>query len=287
MTFRPCHICGETDRLRRRFRRSGYTIVRCESCGLVYTNEIPSGDELAKIYDAGFFAVGRKFSDGAESVGVVNAKQRIGRLLALPGIRRERWLDVGCATGDFLAAAAGAGVRDVRGVELSAFAADRARRRGFDVQATSFDNATLDAAAFDLVSMWDCLEHVIDPAASLRKAFGALRPGGYLAISTPDAGSRMARVAGRFWHLMIPPQHLHFFTPKTLARLLEQAGFAMNAVERPGKRVPLDFAAWKAAVIFVPPLAPAVLAAATRLGLGRVQPSVNLFDIMTVHARKP
>lgn len=287
MTFRPCHLCSETDRLRRRFRRSGYTIVRCESCGLIYTNEIPSAEELAKIYDAGFFAVGRKFANEAKSVGMVNAKQRIASILALPGIGRERWLDVGCATGDFMAAASGTGVRSVKGVELSEFAASRARERGLDVVTSGFDEAPVEPGAADLVTMWDYLEHTVDPAASLGKAFGALAPGGYLVISTPDAGSLMARLMGRFWHLMIPPKHLHFFSEDTLIRLLQQAGFRMVAVERPGKRVPLDFAAWKAASVVAPPLGPRVLSLATRLGLGRLRPSINLLDIITVYARKP
>lgn len=286
MTFRACHVCGETERLRRRFRRSGYTIVRCGTCGLDYTNEIPSEGELARIYDAAFFAVGRKFADESDNVGVANAKQRIARILALPGVGRGRWLDVGCATGDFLAAAAAA-VRELKGVELSAFAASRARERGLDVATSGFEDAPVETGASDVVSMWDYLEHTADPAASLRKAFDALKPGGYLVISTPDAGSLMARLMGRFWHLMIPPRHLYFFTDDTLIRLLQQAGFRMVAIERPGKRVPLDFAAWKVAAVAAPPLAPRVLALATRLGLGRLRPSINLLDIITVYARKP
>jgi hypothetical protein len=135
--------------------------------------------------------------------------------------------------------------------------------------------------------MWDYIEHVPDPAASLRRAFDALGHGAYLAISTGDASSLVARLTGRFWHLMIPPKHLYFFTPDTLARILGAAGFHMAALERPGKRVPLDFAVWKAASTVSPHLGPPTLRAVNRLGLGRFQPPVNLRDIMTVYARKP
>ena len=287
MTFRPCHVCGETVRLNRLFRKAGYTLVRCGACGLVFTHEIPSPAELAEVYGAAFFRVGQKFAGASAGVGMANAKRRIARVLELPDVGRSRWLDVGCATGDFLAAAGEAGIRAATGVELSAFAAGQARERGLDVVCADFDRVPLEPSSIDLVTMWDYLEHVPDPAASVRKALAALRPGGYLAISTGDAASPVARAMGRFWHLMIPPKHLYFFTPATLVRLLQDSGFLMVRLERPGKRVPLDFAAWKAAAMIVPPLAPALLRAATGMGLGRLQPSINLLDIMTIYARKP
>jgi SAM-dependent methyltransferase len=287
MSIRACHVCGEASRLDRRFRKGAFTIVRCRTCGLVFTNEIPPPAELEAIYGPSFFEVGQKFTGRSDGVGLVNAAARVSRLLELPEVGRARWLDVGCATGDFLEAARRAGVVEVRGVELSEFAAAQARGRGFDVARGDFASLVLPPGSFDVVTMWDYVEHVPDPAASLERAFEVLRPGGYLAISTGDAASLAARAMGRFWHLMIPPKHLYFFTPDTLVRVLQRAGFLMVRLDRPGKRVPLDFAAWKAAVMIAPPLAPLVLKAATRLGLGRLRPSINLRDIMTVCARRP
>jgi len=286
MTLRPCHVCGETTSLVTRFTKGSYHIVRCGACGLVYTNEVPSPDELERIYGAGFFKVGRKFAGGPEGVGLLNAADRVERLLALPGIGRTRWLDVGCATGDFLEAARRAAVEVPRGVELSAFAVEQATARGFDVVRSDFPDMDLETESCDLVTMWDYIEHVPEPSVSLRKAWTALRPGGYLALSTGDAASLVARMTGRFWHLMIPPRHLYFFTPETIVRLIEAAGFGMVGLARPGKRVPLDFAAWKAAVMIAPPVAPAVLRVATGMGLGRLRPSINLRDIMTIYAQK-
>jgi len=287
MTLRPCQVCGEAAKIERRFRKGDYTIVRCRACGLVYANEIPTPAELDTIYGQTFFEVGRKFAGGPEGVGLVNAASRVSSLLELSGVGRERWLDVGCATGDFLEAAGRRGVGHVEGIELSAFAAERARARGFEVAQRDFADVSLARESFDVVTMWDYIEHVPRPADSLRKAFDALRPGGYLALSTGDVTSVVARITGRFWHLMIPPRHLYFFTPATIGRLLEGAGFGLVRLVRPGKRVPLDFAAWKATLMVAPRLAPAALGAATRLGLGRLRPSVNLGDIMTVYAQKP
>ena len=143
------------------------------------------------------------------------------------------------------------------------------------------------AEAFDVVSMWDYVEHVPDPAATLRKAIEILKPGGYVALSTGDVDSGMARLPARFWHLMISPKHLCSFSPVTITRLLTGAGFEAVEIARSGKRVPLDFALWKLTSLVAPRLGSGVLRACGALGLGLVVPRINLFDIMTVYARKP
>ena len=260
--------------------------MRCRVCGLQYVNELPAPAELRTIYGEEFFHVGRKFSGHPASAGLINARQRVEAVRRLLAVGRRRWLDVGCAIGDFLACAASV-VDEVSGIELSAFAAKKARERDLDVTTGDFLQAKVPRAAFDVVSMWDYVEHVPDPAASLEKAFDILKPGGYLALSTGDVDSLFARLVGRFWHLMIPPRHLYFFSPVTIRRLLTAAGFDQVQIFHPGKRVPLDFAAWKLATMTFPSLSAAVVQRCERLGLGRVAPPVNLFDIMTVYARKP
>jgi SAM-dependent methyltransferase len=283
---RRCHCCGETTRLTLRFVKNGHRVIHCEVCGLDYVDRLPDDAELSEIYGRAFFEVGRKFSGERAGAGLVNAADRAEMILRLPQVGRTRWLDVGCATGDFLACAVDA-AGTVTGVELSAYASEQARARGFEVTTADFLDATPPDGSCDVVTMWDYIEHVRDPVANLTRAFHVLAPGGYLALSTGDVSSLSARLTGRFWHLMIPPRHLYFFTPKTLTRMLTTAGFNAVTVTRPGKRVPLDFALWKATSLTVPGLAPPVLRTAGRLGLGRLAPSINLLDIMTVFARRP
>ena len=283
---RPCHTCQETGNLGLRFIKDGHTIVRCQTCDLQYVDRIPDPATLAALYSAEFFAVGRKFAGDAASPGLINARHRVEAIGRLPGIGLTRWIDIGCATGNFLACAADTAAA-VQGVELSPVAAAQAHRRGLDVATGDFLDVDVPTDRFDLVSMWDYVEHVPDPAANLRKAIGLLKPGGYLALSTGDVDSRMARISGRFWHLMIPPQHLYFFSPGTITRLLAAAGFEAIEIHKPGKRVPLDFALWKLTSLAAPGLRRGVLRACVTLGLGRIALRINLGDIMTVHARKP
>lgn len=268
------------------FRKGSYSIVRCKACSLVYSHEVPTPAELEKIYSESFFMVGEKFTGESKSPSFVNARQRVKELLSLPGLGTNRWLDVGCATGEFVLAAEPY-VAEVKGVEMSPYAAERARARGIgNVTQGDFLEVDLDPRGFDVVCMWDFIEHVPDPAANLRKAFDILNTGGHLVLTTGDVESVVARLMGRYWHLMIPPRHLYFFSPETMGRMLKKAGFGSVSITRPGKRVPLDFAAWKLTNLLLPAVSPVALRLSRSLRLGRIAPFVNLFDIMTIHARK-
>ena len=103
---RPCGCCGETVQLAPLFTKNGYVIVRCRVCGLQYVNQLPAPAQLRAIYGEEFFHVGRKFSGDPASAGLINARHRVEAVRRLSGVGRRRWLDVGCATGDFLVCAA-------------------------------------------------------------------------------------------------------------------------------------------------------------------------------------
>ncbi|HJO39554.1 MAG TPA: class I SAM-dependent methyltransferase [Vicinamibacterales bacterium] len=281
-----CRACGSSADAEHLYRKNGYAILRCRACGLVFASPHPSRAELGRIYSESFFQVGEKFAGQSRSPGTLNAERRARWLREQRGVTAGRWLDIGCATGDFMMAARPY-VMQVSGIEMSSYAADQARARGpLDVTTGDVLDVSLGAEPFDVVTMWDVVEHVTDPLATLRRASDALRDGGVLALSTGDIESVAARVMGRFWHLMIPPRHLYFFSPSTIASLLDRAGFDAVSVSKPGKRVPLDFAVWKAATLITPKAGPVALRLSAAAHLGRLAPFVNLGDIMTVLARK-
>ncbi len=284
---RPCNICGEKAALTALYRKWRFTVVRCDTCRLVYIGEYPSYADLEAVYSDSFFDLGEKFQVKTAGPMYANILERIAALMALPEIGTERWLDVGCATGGFIAAASDV-AQTVDGVEFSSWAAGQARTlTDAHVQAGDFLDAAAVAGSYDVVTMWDYLEHVVDPMANLRKTFEVLKPGGYLSLSTGNVESLVARIAGRYWHLMTPPEHLFFFSPDTVTRALREAGFEIVSVRRPGKRVPLDFMMWKVALLFLPRASVAARRWGARLRLGKVAPRINFFDIMTVTARRP
>jgi hypothetical protein len=134
--------------------------------------------------------------------------------------------------------------------------------------------------------MWDLLEHVKDPVGTLEKARNLLKPNGYILISTGDVDSLMARVSGRFWHLIIPPFHLYYFSQRTIRRYLAEAGFTEIQIRFPGKTVALDFIVEKAIRMVSPGLAKKLAPAIYRSWLRKLTVPINLFDIMTLSARK-
>lgn len=152
-----------------------------------------------------------------------------------------RLLELGCGTGCFLDEARQAGWR-VSGVEVSAYAAGVAAARGLHVECRAVEDLTLDDGPFDCVALWDVIEHLREPARVLTTAAAALRSGGVLALSTGDITSLCARLSGPQWHLFNLPEHLFFFSPASLRRLLSRAGCAVMRVEREVNWVPLSYA---------------------------------------------
>jgi len=132
---------------------------------------------------------------------------------------------IGVALGDFLLEAKASGW-DVEGVEISAFAAQQARARGLRVTTGRLEELDLPAASFDVITLYDSVEHFTDPVATLAAVRRLLAPGGIVHLVTPNVGGLQARLLGRLWYHYKPGEHLFYFAPRTLRATLEDAGFA-------------------------------------------------------------
>lgn len=270
----------------------GHAIVGCPACGLVQRAVFPSPEELHALYAADYFtaAAGSLGAEGYldyvgdEDVHRANARRRL-RLLARH-VEPGRLLDVGCAAGFFVDEARRAGWV-ARGVDVSEpMVTWGASQLGLDlVRGALIDLPSEEPES--CVTMWDYLEHSIDPRADVEQAFRRLRPGGVLALSTGDAGSLLARLSLRRWHLMTPRHHNVFFSRATIRRLLTSVGFEVVSIGAPASVYPIRYLAHKAGLVLD---ARPVHAAARRLAgsrAGRVPLPVNLLDVMTVVARRP
>lgn len=226
----------------------GWWVVRCARCGLGRVNPLPRHADLAAMYDESYQTPGA-FAGIAHQGGIGGQLrlydrpggkqaslrwhgQRLARLeqAGLNGLARpagRRLLDVGCGAGYFLDAARAAGW-DVAGVELSDAAATAARSElGLDVFTGALAEAGFPPGNFDLITMFEVLEHMRDPGAALSEAQRLLRPGGLLAVEVPndmDAyRTALARADQRWW--VIPPVHLYYFNASSLSRWLLMSGF--------------------------------------------------------------
>ncbi len=232
--YRACIACGSTGAQLAQ-HKDGYAIVRCPICGLVYVGEDPAAIDFDAIYGESYYTGGsdQVFADylGQERARRASARRRLWALRLLR--RRGRLLDIGCAAGFFLVEAQRC--YQVQGVEFSNYSARFARERfGLDVFTGTLTQARLPAAQFDLITLWDVIEHVPDPDAVLAEAARLLKPDGRLVLTTGDIGSGYAQRQGAQWHLLAPPWHLYYFSRQTLARLGARAGLRATGCQARG-----------------------------------------------------
>ncbi len=224
----PCNICGEA-RHRVLSRRWGLPVVQCERCGLVYVNPRPAPQSVKDRYTEAYFATEYVPSIPLGQHGEGSLRYHFERLEPLRPYKRDRRiLDVGCATGFFLAGASEDGWTPY-GVEISTYAIEYGKRElGLENLSTSLSG--LSEGFFDAITLWETVEHLDDPLAVLRQVYPLLRPGGVLAVSTPNLDSLCYRLIGGRWWPVMPFEHLYYFTPQTLKRALEEAGFRAKSV---------------------------------------------------------
>ena len=196
-------------------------IVRCRACGLVMAN--PRDDErtLARVYGQ----LTDETYDGEDFNRSFAAAEHL-RLLLSERRPPARLLDMGCATGFFAAKASDAGY-DVTGADASEWSVERARAR--DGRA-KFEVGTIESLSFrpefDIITLWDVLEHVHSPRVVLERIAGWLKPGGTLFMSMPNSASVVARALGPRWVLLLR-EHLWYFSPDSIRKLLETCGFEL------------------------------------------------------------
>jgi SAM-dependent methyltransferase len=144
-------------------------------------------------------------------------------------------VEIGCAYGFFLAIAQES--YRVRGFDIAERPVAYAREcLGVDARCEDFLDASLEPESVDTVVMWDTIEHLPRPDLIIDEIVRVLRPNGFLFLTTGDIGSVLARARRERWRLIRPPSHLHYFSRKTIARLLENGGLRPVEVEYVGVR---------------------------------------------------
>lgn len=105
----------------------------------------------------------------------------------------------------------------------------------------TLEQQDIPANSFDAVTAWDVIEHLPNPELTLRHITTLLKPGGVLAINTPHGGSMLTRLLKTHWHLVVPPEHVHFFNPHNLERLLSPMGLNVLMHKKIGKKFTLPY----------------------------------------------
>ncbi len=242
----------ETGKVQRVYPGVAFAVMRCSSCGTVFTDPQLAYGALSSFFDESYgpFRVA-----GARNAGVV------ARILALLkrrtlgqyfGYGEKRWwqfslfpfrlafahyprfvkggrlLDLGCGAGNFLADLKGLGW-ETFGVDPSPIAVASAVSQGLkNISVGSVDTLEFSDGFFDAVHLLHVFEHFPDPAAALRELNRVLKPGGVLVIGVPQYGGISSIMCGKWWDGFVIPLHYVHYRKATFQRLFKEAGFSLE-----------------------------------------------------------
>lgn len=225
LTPRACPTCGSTA-VTHELDKDHMRVVRCVGCDLVYVS--PTFDEAhyKRVYAS------TEYQDIVRDLGIRSHEYRVERfgrervaLMAaqLQGVAAPRYLDVGCSTGFVVEAARAAGWA-ATGLDLNPSAVEFGRGRGLDLRPVALEDAGLAAGSFDAVSLFDVLEHLLDPVRTLRACTRLLAPGGIVFLYVPNYDSASRLLMGKEAHFIWPTHHLNYYTPTTIRDLMRREG---------------------------------------------------------------
>lgn len=233
-----CDLCG-ADETTVRLRRDEWKLVRCDRCSLVYLNPRPEPRVIERHFDWYRHAPLQSSARREEEWRFRHLLRRLRGKGIFRRIPREqvvlrrirervtagRFLDVGCGDG-FMVSAMNAAGYEGHGLDISDVAVERAHGDGrHTVRKGTIHTAPYPPEHFDAVLLMSYLEHEHHPTRALRRVRELLRPGGHVFIKVPHYGSWNRVFSGQNWCGYYFPQHLYYFSPKTIARLLEKCGF--------------------------------------------------------------
>ncbi|MEO5742121.1 MAG: class I SAM-dependent methyltransferase [Vicinamibacterales bacterium] len=254
----PCNICGSSEShilqtakrhsestpeadLTRTFssssdQRLNFQLVECARCGLTYISPRLGVKAMLEGYAQG---MDEQFVSQARGRELTFGKclDIVERVWAAPP---GRLLDIGTGGGSFLHIASERGWH-VDGCEPNRWLCEWAMKNyGLAVRPGTIFEQKYPAESFDVVTLWDVLEHTPDPKTEVREIRRLLKDDGLLVINYPDIGSWMARIMGRSWVYLLDV-HLYYFTRATIARLLEDAGFELVHIRPHIQRLELGY----------------------------------------------
>jgi 2-polyprenyl-3-methyl-5-hydroxy-6-metoxy-1,4-benzoquinol methylase len=225
---RVCPVCS-ADRPEQLFVKEGFPHNRCPECGMIYVAPVLREERLHSHYlgEDSYTRVlmneiqmemdRRKFNYGLDLIESF-----------VPG--KGRLLDVGCGPGVFLEVARERGWR-VEGLEFNAWCVGRVRELGIPVVDSPLEQADLSAGAYQCVTLWTVLEHIVDPRQFLQSIRRLVAPEGVVLVLVPNVDSLAVRILHEKAVTFAGHSHVNHFSPATLTRLLESSGFAMADCE--------------------------------------------------------
>jgi ubiquinone/menaquinone biosynthesis C-methylase UbiE len=221
-----CRVCESS---------AGYESIfdqlhKCLGCGFI-TFDTLDHDALLDIYNDEYFS-GTEYPDYlGQQDALRRSMRRHLRQMARYQPNKGSLLEVGCAYGLFLDEAR-AHFANTTGVDICEVPTTYAKEKlQLDVHCADFDQIDFGTQRYDVICLWDTIEHLGNPEVYLKKATSLLNEDGMIFLTTGDIGSLNARVRGANWRQIHPPSHLHYFSSRTITLLLNRLGMEVVGIE--------------------------------------------------------
>lgn len=249
-----CNICM-SDKCKHFLNAKGFNFFKCQNCNYVFINPLPTDEEISLIYRLEYFDKGKYIDDFATKM---EYKRRIGLIQNIAFETKPSILDFGCASGDFVNFTKSN--YDITGIDFSDDAILLAKTKYPDLksQFLYFNELQNLDRTFDIIVLWDVLEHVKSPLETLEYLKKFLKTGGAIIISTPNIGAIVPKIFKNKWAFMTPPEHLSFFDKKSIYNLSQILKGKIIFWDTKGKWVNIAFLFYKIKRIF-PSVVPDIL----------------------------
>jgi 2-polyprenyl-3-methyl-5-hydroxy-6-metoxy-1,4-benzoquinol methylase len=212
-----------------------FSIVKCTSCGLLFTNPRPKSNLIPDLYSKYYGGIDSNASfNNARTIkplfqGNITLRklyhwmcgQYLGEVLTKA---RGRVLDIGCGSGSLLEELMQLGCIGY-GIEPNMSAAQACIEKGLNVTCGVLNSIDYPDNFFDTVIMWHVIEHLPSPKSTLKKVHKILKPGGHVFIYCPNADSYMTALFHELWRGWHLPFHFYHFTPDTMSKLVKAIDF--------------------------------------------------------------
>lgn len=240
-TMQACAICGSTIERRPEVRLGYGAIVRCNGCGSGLLEPRPSAADLGDLHGDEDYFNHPYFEARRELTPIVRAacEAKLARIEARAGsLRGKALVDVGCDLGVLVAYAEESRAMSAIGVDIIRKVVELGRAAGRDLRLGTLESVALPENSADIICGFDLIEHVDDPHRLVAEAWRVLKPGGTLALETPNFGGLIYRIGRIIGHTALlrpvtrslqerlwPPFHVQYFTKTSLKALIEKAGY--------------------------------------------------------------
>ena len=213
MNHKACLVCGSDDlSALNRYRKDH--LVKCRSCSFVFSSKKPSDEDLKAFYSNYGFEGDPYFSPitAKRYSELLNEFERLGSKGPIH--------DAGCGFGFFVETAQSM-AWEASGSELSSRAVASCKKRGLNVE----ERADISSGPFQVVTSFELIEHLYDPKKYVESIKKQLLPGGLLYITTPNFNGLSRYLLKEKYNVINYPEHLCYFTPKTIHQVLSEMGF--------------------------------------------------------------